>query len=165
MAWPPTLYKARGMRKQPVCAICVERTRGETERVELGYGVSVWLCPDHASPVFLARRGGRDLVLTLQQLWQAHGCLTASRHKALTRHLDRLSGRNLRKAERPGSYAWPRLRRQAEQRFAGGAALTPTITALHRLFAADGPARAPSRRTVERWRTERRWLAPTWTPP
>jgi len=38
----PTLYKARGLStKQPVCAICVERTRGRTEQVRLGYGVGV----------------------------------------------------------------------------------------------------------------------------
>ena len=116
MSWPPTLYKARGMRKQPVCAICVERTRGRTVRVELGYGVGVWLCPSHAGAGFLHRRGGRDLVLTLQQLWQAHGCLTPSRHKALLRHLKRLEGPSLRKAERPGSYAWPRLRRRRRGR-------------------------------------------------
>ena len=42
MPWtsPPTLYKARNVpTKQPVCAICVDRTRGRTQRVianELG---------------------------------------------------------------------------------------------------------------------------------
>ena len=36
----PTLYKARGLAtKQPVCAICVERTRGKTQKIALGYGV------------------------------------------------------------------------------------------------------------------------------
>jgi len=74
----PTLYKARGLStKQPVCAICVERTRGRTEQVRLGYGVGVWLCAGHASREFQTRRGGRDFVRTLSGVWKANGCLTA----------------------------------------------------------------------------------------
>ena len=66
---PATLYKARNVRtKQPVCALCVDRTRGPTERVEFGYGVALWLCEGHASAEFLTRRAGRDIVATLQQL-------------------------------------------------------------------------------------------------
>jgi hypothetical protein len=42
----PTLYKARNLPlKRPVCAICMDRTRGRTEDVRLGYHVTVWLCP------------------------------------------------------------------------------------------------------------------------
>ena len=70
----PTLYKARKVpTKQAVCAICVERTRGRTRGVELGYGVHVHLCQGHASREFQTRRGGRDFVLTLERLWRAHG--------------------------------------------------------------------------------------------
>jgi len=61
--WMPTLYKARGVPvKRPVCAICVERTRGATRRVELGYGVSVWLCEGHADSVrkYLVEKHGID---------------------------------------------------------------------------------------------------------
>src|SRR3954447_9071338 len=47
----PTLYKARNVpTKQPVCVICIERTRGRTQHVRYGYGVEVWLCEGHASP-------------------------------------------------------------------------------------------------------------------
>ena len=47
-----TLYKARGVpTKQQVCAICVDRTRGKTGRLDLGRGVTVWLCADHGSHV------------------------------------------------------------------------------------------------------------------
>ena len=47
----PTLYKARGLpTKQPVCAICVERTRETTQRVALGYGVGVWLVSGPCQP-------------------------------------------------------------------------------------------------------------------
>jgi hypothetical protein len=61
----PSLYKARHIGKQNPCAICVERTRGRTQRVTLGYGVQVWLCAGHASVEFLTHRSGRDLVVTL----------------------------------------------------------------------------------------------------
>jgi hypothetical protein len=62
----PTLYKARNVPlKRPVCAICIERTRGRTEEVRLGYRVTVWLCPGHASQAFQTKRGGRDFVRTL----------------------------------------------------------------------------------------------------
>jgi hypothetical protein len=153
----PTLYKARKVpTKQPVCAICVERTRGRTRPVELGYGVFVHLCAGHASTEFQTQRGGRDFVLTLQRLWQAHGCLTVARSRALRRHLAACSGAAAR--PRPGSYAWPRLRREAEAEFAVGRPVGAVIAALRRLHAA-GAANPPSARTMRRWNAERRWLA------
>jgi hypothetical protein len=92
----PTLYKARRVpTKQAVCAvcaICVERMRGKTRLVELGYGVSVHLCEGHGSREFQTQRSGRDFVLTLQRLWQAHGCLSVARSNAL-RPPRRLFGR------------------------------------------------------------------------
>jgi len=152
---PATLYKARNLRsKQPVCAICVDRTRGRTGRIEFGYGVAVWLCERHAAVDFLTRRAGRDIVATLQQLWTAHGCLTTARRKALEAHLHSLRPRPPR--PRPGSYAWPKVRTRAESQFAAGL-LTHTVAA-QILDAAYGDASAPSLRTVQRWRTERRWL-------
>ena len=46
----PTLSKARNLPlKRPVCAICIDRTSGRTEEIRLGYRVTVWLCPGHAS--------------------------------------------------------------------------------------------------------------------
>ena len=84
----PTLYKARGLStEQPVCAICVERTRGRTQKVTLGYGVVVWLCGGHASRDFQIERSGRDFVRTLSGVWQANGCLTQARSRALHGHL------------------------------------------------------------------------------
>jgi hypothetical protein len=78
----PSLYKARKVpTKQPVCAICVDRTRGKTQRVGFGYGVEVWLCEGHASVGFLTQRGGRDVVLTLRRCvageWVFDGCSAA----------------------------------------------------------------------------------------
>jgi hypothetical protein len=152
-----TLYKARRVpTKQAVCAICVERTRGRTRLVELGYGVSVHLCEGHASHGFQTQRGGRDFVLTLQWLWHAHGCLTVARSNALRRHLTANSGREAR--PRPGSYAWPELRQAAETAYAAGHPPHRVIAAFQRLHA-TGPAHPPSTRTMRRWHTERRWLA------
>src|SRR6476661_2003561 len=153
----PTLYKARRVpTKQVVCAICVERTRGRTTELRLGYGVSVWLCEGHASQAFQTQRGGRDLVLTLERLWRAHGCLTAARHKARRAHLAACAGAAAR--PRPGSYSWPELRAEAEERFAAGGPPDGVIRHLRTLYA-GGPARPPSVRTMRRWCAERRWLS------
>jgi hypothetical protein len=153
----PTLYKARRVpTKQPVCAICVERTRGRTVPLQLGYGVIVQLCEGHASREFQTQRGGRDLVLTLQRLWRAHGCLTVARSKALRAHLTACLGSAAR--PRPGSYAWPRLRREAEAAFAHGGPPMEVIAAL-RAEHAGGADVPPSIRTMRRWHAERRWIA------
>lgn len=149
-----SLYKARNISvKQHVCAICVDRTRGKTQRLSLGYGVSLWLCEGHASVEFLTKRGGRDFVLTMSRLWAAHGCLTASRSKALNAHIMGLRSQSQR--HRPGSYAWPRLRVQAEQMFAAGATANAVS---NRLYARSyHPVEPPSSRTIQRWRQQRRW--------
>ena len=151
----PTLYKARNVpTKQPVCAICVERTRGKTQRVRYGYGVDVWLCVGHASPDFQRQRGGRDLALTLTEIWRAGGCLTVARHRAMDAHLEALKGACGRR--RPGSYAWPELRRHAERLFADGH--SPDHVARRVLAEPFQNADPPSVRTVARWYAERRWL-------
>jgi hypothetical protein len=157
----PTLYKARGVPlKQKVCAICVERTRGRTRSVELGYGVSVWLCEGHASDAFRRQRAGRDFVLTLERLWSAHGCLTLPRRRALDAHLAALRPSRTRPTRRrPGSYAWPALRREAEAAFASGSPVRQTTMRLRALHA-RGAAVPPSSRTFRRWAHERRWLEP-----
>jgi len=150
----PTLYKARHVpTKQPVCAICVERTRGKTRRVRYGYGVEVWLCEGHASAQFQRQRGGRDLVLTLTEIWRAGGCLTVARHRAMDAHLEALKGDGGRR--RPGSYAWPELRRHAELLFAEGH--PPESVARRVLAARFHNAEPPSTRTILRWHAERRW--------
>jgi hypothetical protein len=150
----PTLYKARNLPlKRPVCAICVDRTRGRTEEIRLGYRVTVWLCPGHSDRAFQTRRGGRDFVRTLMGVWQANGCMTAARHRALDAHLNQLRARQPR--SRPGSYAWPELRRRLEAHYANGAApINPATTHMCRTCTAH----VPSRRTLQRWHAERRWL-------
>jgi hypothetical protein len=152
-----TLYKARKVpHKSPPCAICVDRTRGRTQEVAFGYGVKVWLCAGHGSVEFMTQRGGRDLVLTLMQLWKAHGCLTVARHKALDAHLAALAPRPAR--PRPGSYAWPKLRVHAERLFSTGTPLRDVQW--HILTISYRNAEPPSRRTVRRWHAQRRWLRP-----
>jgi hypothetical protein len=74
----------------------------------------------------------------------------------LRAHLAALEGPSAR--ARPGSYAWPTLRDEAERRFAAGAAAQAVIATLRARHAAD-TARAPSVRTMRRWCAERRWLA------
>lgn len=47
--------KARGLPlKRPVCATCIDRTRRRTEEIRVGYRVTVWLWPGHASQAFPA---------------------------------------------------------------------------------------------------------------
>jgi hypothetical protein len=155
---PPTLYKARNLPlKQPVCAICVDRTRGRTQQLRLTHRVSVWLCESHASVEFQTRRGGRDFVRTLMGVWRANDCLTLARGRALDAHLERLSGPPPQRP-RPGSYSWPSLRRSIEARYAAGATpaqVVGTVTRDH----PDCRAVPPSPRTIQRWHAQRRWLS------
>jgi hypothetical protein len=156
-----TLYKARHIGKQNPCAICVDRTRGRTRRVSFGYGVEVWLCAGHASVEFLTQRSGRDVVVTLSGIWHANGCMTASRHRALDAHLASLRARSPR--PRPGSYAWPRVRVACERLFSAG---VPISQVTERVGTGSyGAAEPPSRRTIQRWRSQRRWVRAPPAPP
>ena len=94
-------------------------------------------------------------MLTLERLWRSHGCLTTARHKVLRAHLEACAGAAAR--PRPGSYTWPTLRAEAEERFSAGAAPDGVIRHLRSIHAA-GPARPLSIRTMRRWCAERRWL-------
>jgi hypothetical protein len=155
----PSLYKARGIPvKSPICAICLDRTRGRTLERELTHGVRIWLCEGHHSVEFLRANAGRDFVVTLMRSWRAHGCLTRARSRALDAHL--LAVRALGKTvtrRRPGSYAWPRLRREAEEAFARGDGILSTISRLRERHLLDH-ATVPSVRTMRRWFSQCRWL-------
>jgi hypothetical protein len=153
----PSLYKARKVpTKQAVCCICVDRTRGKTQKFTLGYGVEFYLCETHASVEFQRRRNGRDFELTLMRLWQAHGCWTLARQRALKAFTAARQAAK-RPSHRPGSYAWPDLRQAVEQAFAKGAPPLQIAEQVKRRYA-ECPARPPSRRTIRRWHAERRWL-------
>jgi type IV pilus assembly protein PilA len=128
---------------------------GAREELKLPFGISVWLCGEHRSPEFLRSRAGRDFVASLSGVWSAAGCMTAARHRLLMGHQGRITPPG--PAVRPGSYAWPDLRREAEARWARGEPAAPVIAELRRRHASD-PARAPSVRTMQRWFAEGRWL-------
>ena len=138
------------------CAICGERTLGETRPLALGYGVAVWVCAEHASPDFQRLRRGRDFAEALERIWAANGCLTTSRRRALDAHLRALAPGEPARL-RPGSHAWVDLRREAERRFAAGEPPRRVIDDLRELVAGYGPT-PPSVRTMTRWYAERRWL-------
>jgi len=155
----PSLYKARGIPvKMPICAICLDRTRGRTLERELTHGVRIWLCEGHHSVAFLRSNAGRDFAVTLMRTWRAHGCLTRARSRALEHHINavRALGRPVTR-RRPGSYAWPRLRLDAEACFARGERVLTTILRLRELHAADH-ATVPSVRTMRRWFAQSRWM-------
>jgi hypothetical protein len=92
-------------------------------------------------------------------MWVAAGALTRLRSAALLTHI-----RQTRSADAdpqlPGSYSWPRLRAEAERRFAAGEDPRRVIEELRRRHR-RGTARAPSVRTMRRWYTQARWLPPS----
>src|SRR6266516_3831387 len=86
----------------------------------------------------------------------ANGCMTASRHRALDAHLASLRSRPARR--RPGSYAWPRVRVASERLFSAG---VPISRVTDRVRTANyGTAEPPSERTIQRWRSQSRWVRP-----
>ena len=125
--------------------------------MRLTHRVSVWLCPEHASREFQTQRRGRDFVRTLMGVWTANDCLTAARDRALQAHLDMLAAPPPARP-RPGSYSWPDLRRSLEASYAAGATPARVTASVHARYA-DCPARPPSRRTLQRWHAQRRWLS------
>jgi hypothetical protein len=141
----------------PPCAICA-RTGGETRRlVHLTHGVSVWLCRKHAGEAFLRDDGGTVFAGRLAAMWLATGSLTARRAAAVRAHMRQMQFAGAAR-DQPGSYSWPTLRREAEQRFASGHDPQRVIQELRHRHA-DCPAMAPSIRTMRRWYTQARWLA------
>ena len=105
----------------PVCALCAGPGSGSVAELHLTHNVTVMLCAVHRSLGFLRQAAGLDFTEALRVLWAAAGCLTESRRRALRAHQRRVgSARPLKPP--PGSYAWPHLRRLAEERFAAGEA-------------------------------------------
>jgi hypothetical protein len=143
---------------QPGCAICAGPGVGPRAELHLAHGVSVWLCAAHRSPAFLSAREGRALAERLREVWRSSCAFTARRARALDAHLARVQ-RAGRPRQRPGSFAWPRLREEAEARFARGERPAEVARAL-RAAVSEASATAPSVRTIHRWHAEGRWLAP-----
>jgi hypothetical protein len=159
MTRPLSLYKARGIPvKSPLCAICIDRTRGRTLQRHLTHGVSIWLCEAHHSTAFMRSNAGRDFIVTLDRIWRSQGCLTRARSRALDAHHNavRALGRSVPRRQ-VGSYAWPRLRAEAEAAFARGERVLAVIAQLRERHALDH-ATVPSIRTMRRWFAQGRWM-------
>ena len=139
------------------CTICGHRGRGAAFPHHLTHGLQVWLCLTHGATEFLQRRSGLEFVERLATVWAACGCLTRRKVAALRAHVERMRAANDGR-KRPGSYSWPKLRDEAERRFAAGEPPDQVITDLRSRHAND-TAVAPSVRTIRRWFSQRRWLA------
>lgn len=148
-------YKAKWIGKLPMCAICAGAGEGGRVEHRLTHGVSVWLCEGHRSDDFQRMRGGRDFVASLGAVWRAAGVLTRRHTAALNAHLQRIRDNSPR--ERPGSYAWPDLRRYAESRYAEGISPSTVMREVSERPDAAGH-KGPSLRTFRRWCFEGRWL-------
>lgn len=140
----------------PYCVICGHTGRGLAAEYHLTHGVRVWLCGTHRDPRFLRRRRGRVFADRLEAAWRAAGAATVRRLQALTAHRRRMTP-DPPQRDRPGSYAWPFLRQEAEDRFAAGEDPDAVIRDLRERYAYN-VARVPTVRTMRRWFTEARWM-------
>jgi hypothetical protein len=157
----PSAYKNQRIPHQgeELCSICALQTPRDAPAVlvHLTHGVTLWLCPMHASEEFLSMRAGRDFALTMIRVWSAAGCYTRARSLAITAHLKRFQApRRRAEAELPGSYHWKALRNETEHRAAQGESLRSIVEDLRTRHAHDH-GDAPSARTIRRWYSERRW--------
>ena len=139
----------------PPCVICGHGGRGERTQVPLSHGVAVWLCPTHSGEAFLRRRGGTEFAQRLLAAWAAAGAATARRVAALKTHVQQIADGAVG-GKLPGSYSWPKLREEAERRFAADEDPATVIAELRGAFG-GGPAVVPSVRTMRRWFTDGRW--------
>jgi hypothetical protein len=143
----------------PPCVICGPRGRGPSRPRFLTHGVYAWLCAVHGSDDFAQRAGGSEFVRCLQRSWTAAGAFGARRRAALATHLHRLR-QAIVDRQKPGSHTWPRLRREAERRFAAGEPPRLVIAELRGAHQGE-PALVPSVRTMRRWFAQGRWLLPS----
>lgn len=147
--------RARGERGPGgLCAVCC--LPRATRSYHLTHGIVIELCRIHRADEFLRRREGRAFTDRLRSVWAANGVLTTRRADALRTHHRRIRPAPAER-QRPGSYAWPELRRHAEARFAAGEAPGSLIAELRRRHANDA-AHVPTVRTMRRWFAEARWL-------
>jgi hypothetical protein len=141
----------------PPCALCAYSGHGERRQRHLTHGVVIWLCHAHGSDAFLRRQGGHEFTNRLAGMWEGTGGLTRRRLAALRVHLQQVREAIFAK-ELPGSYSWPILRKEAEQRFAAGEPPEVVIAELRSNYR-DGPAMVPSVRTMRRWFAQARWCS------
>ena len=158
-SWTHTLAEVAlqlGVDDELPCGACGHRGRGRRVLLHLTHGVSVWLCDVHSDECYLRRDNGWVFAQRVARAWAAVGALSARRAAALSAHV-RLMSRLVDPSVLPGSYAWPELRREAEERYARGDDPAEVIVELRGRYAA-GPFRPPSVRTMRRWFTDARWI-------
>ena len=127
----------------------------------LTLGCSLVLCARHRDPSFIAGDSGRRFLSAVSSLYASLGLSSGRFGAALRAFVDRCANshryRPLRR--RPGSYAWPERRQDAEAVWSRGGTFEQGLAAaLAR--PPDLRVRTPSTRTVRRWWHDRRWLGP-----
>ena len=145
-----------GVHGLPVCVICLRGADTPRRAYQLTHGVAVWLCDQHGSVGYRCRDGGRHFTERLLRVWRAAGALTTRRLAALEQHERRVEQAEGQR-DRPGSYAWPELRAELEERFATGTLPSDVFAEVRERYQ-DCPARMPSERTIRRWHSQARWL-------
>ena len=147
---------AAGTESVPPCILCGHSGRGPRAPFHLTHGVSVWLCQVHSSDEFVQRRSGKVFTERLVSIWVAAGAASAHKLAAARAHVRAVQHAMRDTSDLPGSYSWPKLREEAERRFAIGEDPTTVITNLRQTYR-DGPAMVPTIRTMRRWFTDGRW--------
>ena len=141
----------RAARDRYDCALCGRYTVGPTRRLGLGFGVSIHLCAVHGSARFLQRGGGRVAADALAEVFEAVGCLTPNRRKALEAHVRRCEPPPATGRHRPGAYGGYRdLYLEVVARRDAGEALADVLASIAVCPRPWGFGR-PSARTVRRW--------------
>jgi len=165
---PVRRYKGhgKGPMKAVRCAACFPRSVAG-QMIPMRYGVTIALCEDHRDPAFVRSRGGRDFLAALTTTFESLGFRGARYGKALRAFVgDVLAMGTPTPRHRPGSYAWPEQRRDAEAVWADGGSYHDGEAVVHAYFAEPVPGmRAPSGHTIRRWWRDRRWLTPRPSPP
>ena len=161
---PARIYKnkARGQtKKQPgSCIACWPRNVAGQD-VPLKHGVTLVLCSSHRTPEYVAEDSGRKFLSAISALFHSMGLRSARHHAALRAFVQEMTNPHRQRPQRPrpGSYAWPARRQDAETVWSRGGSFLQGLAA-----ALAGPpdrrARAPTDRTVRRWWQDRRWLTP-----
>ena len=131
------------------------------QKVPLTLGCSLVLCARHRDPAFIASDSGRRFLSAIGSLYESLGLSSGRFGAALRTFVDRCANphRHRGQRRRPGSYAWPERRQDAERVWSAGGSFEQGLAAA---LAAppDLRVRTPSTRTVRRWWHDRRWLGP-----
>jgi hypothetical protein len=165
---PVRRYKGHGTgsKKAVRCVACFPRSVAG-QMIPLRYGVSIALCEDHRDPAFLRSRGGRDFLAAMTTTYESLGFRGARYGRAIQAFLaDVLAMGTPTPRHRPGSYAWPEQRREAEGVWAAGGSYHDGEAVVLAYFVRPVPGmRPPSGHTIRRWWRDRRWLTPRPSPP